>query len=388
MKNDSISLSIMLDGESGSMSGDDWYSYAGNMHMHTPYSDGEKWHQEIAAEAIKAGLDFIIVTDHNVWVDGVEGYYQNETGRVLLLAGEEVHNVRRVPQASHFLVYGAEREMSCHAADPQRLIDETRAAGGYGFLAHPHEKDLPFVNEPNLGWHDWAIDGFTGLEIWNYMSSFKNRLAEKLAQLPVKSMLWGKLTAVRLALNPEKVITGPEPETLALWDSLLAQGKHIAAVGNSDAHGTFMRMGPVRRIIYPYDFLFRAVNTHILTPKPLNGDLAHDKRLILDAIGKGRSWVGYDMAHSTKGFRFTGQGLNKGAIGDKIQLGAGATLQVRAPIRTKIRLICHGNVVAQTQNATNLTHIPVEPGAYRVECAIPYLGRERGWIYSNPIYLW
>ncbi|NJN54657.1 MAG: hypothetical protein HC804_07805 [Anaerolineae bacterium] len=79
----------------------------GNMHMHTPYSDGEKWHAEIANAAIEAGLDYIIVTDHNIWVDGVEGYYENSDGRVLLLAGEEVHHVRREPQASHLLVYGA-----------------------------------------------------------------------------------------------------------------------------------------------------------------------------------------------------------------------------------------------------------------------------------------
>lgn len=360
----------------------------GNMHMHTPYSDGEKWHAEIAEAAIAAGLDFIIVTDHNVWVDGVEGYYENESGRVLALVGEEVHNPRRRPQASHFLVYGAEREMSPCAADPQQLIDATKAAGGYGFLAHPHEKDLPIVNEPNLGWHDWGIDGFTGLEIWNYMSCFKNRLAEQLERLPLKSPLLGKLTAVRMALNPEKYISGPEPETLALWDKLLAKGKQIAAVGNSDAHGTPMRFGPIRRIIYPYEFLFRAVNTHISTAEPLNGDLRRDKRLILDAIGKGRAWIGYDMAHSTSGFRFTGQGVNKGSMGDKVQLGVGATLQVRTPTKANIRLIWQGDVVAEVRNGTNLTHIPVEAGAYRVECTIPYMGAERGWIYSNPIYLW
>ncbi|HZD10996.1 MAG TPA: PHP domain-containing protein, partial [Candidatus Binatia bacterium] len=66
----------------------------GNMHMHTPYSDGEKWHKEVADDAIRAGLDFVIVTDHNVWVHGVEGYYENDEGRVLLLTGEEVHDVR------------------------------------------------------------------------------------------------------------------------------------------------------------------------------------------------------------------------------------------------------------------------------------------------------
>ena len=52
------------------------FEYSGNAHMHTPYSDGKKWHNEIAEEAISAGLDFIIVTDHNVWVSGPEEYYQ------------------------------------------------------------------------------------------------------------------------------------------------------------------------------------------------------------------------------------------------------------------------------------------------------------------------
>ncbi|MCZ7670369.1 MAG: PHP domain-containing protein [Chloroflexi bacterium] len=79
------------------------FELTGNMHMHTPYSDGEKYHKEIADAAIDAGLDYLIVTDHNIWVDGLEGYYENENGRVLLLVGEEVHNVRRQPQASHFL---------------------------------------------------------------------------------------------------------------------------------------------------------------------------------------------------------------------------------------------------------------------------------------------
>ena len=38
---------------------------------------------------------------------------------------------------------------------------------GYGFLAHPHEDDLPLIDAPDLGWHDWDIEGFSGLEIWN-----------------------------------------------------------------------------------------------------------------------------------------------------------------------------------------------------------------------------
>jgi hypothetical protein len=149
-----------------------------------------------------------------------------------------------------------------------------------------------------------------------------------------------------------------------------------------------MSLGPFHRILFPYEFLFRAINTHILLTEPLSGNLTRDKKLILDAIGNGRSWVGYDMAHSTKGFRFSGQGVNKGIVGDRIQLDAGATLQILSPKRANIRLIRHGEVVAHIDNGTNLVHIPIDEGAYRVECSLLYEGKERGWIYSNPIYLW
>lgn len=352
-----------------------WFHAAGNLHMHTPYSDGEKWHAEIAEDAIKAGLDFIIVTDHNVWVSDVEGYYENEQGRVLLLTGEEIHDVRRQPQCNHFLVYGVEQELSPLAPDPQKLIDAVREAGGYGFIAHPYDPDATLINEPGLRWQNWGVEGFTGLEIWNYMSNFKGHIGNS------------KLSALRAALRPEKFIVGPEPETLAKWDELLAQGRRVAAVGNSDAHGTTYQLGPLRREIFPYQFLFSAVNTHVLLPNELTGDLAHDKALILEAIGNGHSWIGYDMAHPTKGFRFSGQSLDKGIMGDEIRMDAGATLQARVPIKANIRLIYQGETIAQVTNETNLTHIPIDPGAYRVECSINYMGQERGWIYSNPIYL-
>lgn len=365
-----------------------WVELVGNMHMHTPYSDGKKWHAQIAEDAIAAGLDFIIVTDHNVWVDGVEGYYENSHGRVLLLVGEEVHNPRREPQASHLLVYGAERELSPLAADPQALIDAAKEAGGYTFLAHPHEKDCRLLPYPNLGWHDWQIEGYTGLEIWNYMSSFVCRLADELNKLPFQNGLLDKLTAVRLALNPEKYINFPEPESLALWDELLAQGKQVTAVGNSDAHGDTLQFGPLKRVIYPYRYLFGAVNTHLLLTEPLTGDVARDKTLILRAIGRGHSWVAYDLPHPTKGFRFTAHGINKGRMGDRVQMDAGATLQIWLPTPANIRIVRHGETVASAQNKSNITYIAMEEGAYRVECTLPFRGQMRGWIYSNPIYVW
>ena len=362
-------------------------SYRGNMHIHTRYSDGEMWHAEVAEEAIAAGLDFIFVTDHNIYVTGVEGYYETERGRVLLLTGEEVHNVRRQPQASHFLAYGAGKELSTLSADPQALIDATLSAGGCGFLAHPHEKDLALIDSPDLGWHDWDIEGFSGLELWNYMSNFKNTVARHLEHTRWKSRLIRSLIALRVTLRPERYVDGPEPETLLLWDEFLAQGMRMAVIGNSDAHGTPMRLGPIRRIVYPYAFLFRAVNTHVLLPAELSEDVEQARRQLVTAIGRGNSWIGYDLAGSTDDFRFTVQGITDGIMGDEMPMGMGATLQIRAPRRCRIRIVRHGVVVAEVERESNLAYVPTELGAYRVECLTFFEGKERGWIYSNPIYL-
>jgi hypothetical protein len=350
------------------------HEYSGNIHIHTLYSDGAKWHAEVAADAIEAGLDFIIVTDHNVWVRDVEGYYPGESGKVLLLVGEEIHDVRRRPQASHFLAYGAERELSPYASNPQNLIDETRASGGHGFLAHPFDPEAISLNAGSLGWRDWEVQGFTGLEIWNYMSSFKGHLTS-----------WPR--TIRAAFKPERYVDGPQQATLAKWDQLLSEGKRVAAVGSADAHGLTYRLGPLSRVVFPYSFLFRAVNVHLLIREELNGDLAHDKELLLRALGNGNSWVGYDLPHSTSGFRFSGQSRTRGIMGDEIKLDTGATLQVKTPAKCRIRLLHNSLPVAEVKNETQLTHIPVEPGAYRVECHIPFQGRERGWIFSNPVYL-
>jgi len=53
---------------------ENYREYAGNLHIHSVYSDGSGRHAEIAEAAAAAGLNFVIVTDHNVRVEGLEGY--------------------------------------------------------------------------------------------------------------------------------------------------------------------------------------------------------------------------------------------------------------------------------------------------------------------------
>ncbi len=352
------------------------YEYVGNLHMHTPYSDGEAYHAEIADIALQNKLDFIVVTDHNVLVQGVEGYYgDDQRGHVLVLTGEEIHDQGRLPQVNHCLVHGAGIEMAQCAANPQELIDAVNAAGGVTFLAHPTDQPLTWVNEPPIPWVDWQVERYTGLEIWNYMSAFKD-------------VLTSPLTALRNVFRPESVVLGPPPAMLALWDKLLGEGRHVVGIGNSDAHGTTFRAGPLHKVVFPYDFLFRCVNTHILTTQPFSGQPEYDKPILYKALKEGRAFIGYDVPGSTRGFRYSAHGQNGTAsMGSTLRLGPGVTLQVLAPARAHIKLICRGETVAEVKNRENLAYTAHEPGAYRVEVWKSYRGQERCWILSNPIYI-
>lgn len=346
-----------------------------NLHMHTTYSDGHATHQEIAEAALRAGLDAVIVTDHNVWVNGPQGYYGEGERKVLLLVGEEIHDQAREPQKNHLLVFGAERELATLAHDTQRLLNEARKAGGLTFVAHPSDPAAPAVGEGDISWVDWDVNHLTGLELWNSMSEFKSRLRSK-------------LHAIYFAFNPERIAQGPFPEVLAKWDELLLQGRKLVAIGGSDAHALPGSLGPIRRTLFPYEFHFQAINTHLVPEKPLSGDPDGDRKLVLDTLKRGRCFVGYDLPASTRGFRFTAQGKDeKATMGEEISARYGVTLQVRLPRATECRLIKDGQVLKSWERRETCTHITTEEGIYRVEAYLEFEGERRGWIFSNPIYI-
>ena len=135
-----------------------------NLHIHSVYSDGHATHAAIAAAAAKAGIDGIIVTDHNIWVDGLEGYYRTGDKSVLVLVGEEIHDPLRVPQKNHLLVFGADQELATLADSPQTLISAVQRLGGLCFLAHPVDPAMPAFGETDISWEDWSVTGFTGIE--------------------------------------------------------------------------------------------------------------------------------------------------------------------------------------------------------------------------------
>lgn len=351
------------------------HEYIVNLHMHTTYSDGTGSHEEIAQAALRAGIDVVIVTDHNVWVDGPERFYQDGEKQVLLLVGEEVHDQTRDPQKNHMMVFGADHEMATFAKEPQRLIDKANEFGGLTFIAHLHDPEALEYDEPDLSWVDWEVRGYTGIELWNAMSEFK-------------SLLTSKLKAIYYAYNPEVVAHGPFPEALQKWDEITATGQQVVAVGGSDAHAMRASLGPLKRVLFPYEFHFQAVNTHIYTLEPFSGDAAQDKKTVLEALQRGHAFVAYDLPAPTLGFRFTAQGKGKSAMmGDEIPSRNGVTLQVRLPQRAECRLIKDGRTLRTWTDREVASYTTSEAGVFRVEAYLPFRGKRRGWIYSNPIYV-
>jgi hypothetical protein len=357
--------------------------YTANFHQHTTSSDGAGTHDEVIEAGIQAGLDVMVFTDHNVYIPGQEGWYRN----TLVLMGIEISDTNLESEINHYLCLGVDRDLSEYAADTQALITAVNDCNGVGFIAHPFEQAAPLFDEGAIPWLNWEVNGYTGLEIWNYMSEFK-------------SFLTSKSRAIRAAFFPDRFITAPFPETLAQWDKLTQTGQKVVAIGGSDAHGNTYSLGPLSRTIFPYEDLFRAVRTHLLTEEPLSKEVETAKQQVLNTLRQGHCFVAYDHIGDTTGFRFTAARPDNQIIftstsigrevgqGDEISLGdlKMVELTITVPSRAEIRLLKDGVVMAK-KRGKSLNFLASRPGVYRVECYRVYKTRWRGWIYSNPIYV-
>ncbi|UCC76523.1 MAG: hypothetical protein JSW37_13620, partial [Anaerolineales bacterium] len=230
-----------------------------------------------------------------------------------------------------------------------------------------------YAGEPEINWVSWEVTGFTGLSIWNYMSEFK-------------SYLHDAPTSVFAVCFPQAVIRGPYPETLRRWDDLLSQRKMPVLCG-SDAHAATYRMGPLSRVVLPYEYVFRTVNMHILTTEAFNGTLAHDAALVYEALRRGCGFVAYDAIGQAKGFRFdAATDSGKATMGEELSMSGRVELTVSTPLPADIHLLRNGETVARAQGR-QLHYVTDVPGPYRVEAYRQHWLRTRGWIFSNALYV-
>ncbi|MHC5544380.1 histidinol phosphatase, partial [Singulisphaera rosea] len=73
-------------------------------------------------------------------------------------------------------------------------------------------------------------------------------------------------------------------------------------------------------------------------------------------------------------------------MGDEVPFSPGGKLVAQFPVSCFIRLLNHGDVVADV-TGDRLDHPLAGPGVYRVEGWLELDGELRPWVYSNPIYV-
>jgi hypothetical protein len=287
-----------------------------------------------------------------------------------VLVGQEIGK-----RHHHYLAYDLAEKISGVSQSPQAVINQVNREGGFGFLAHPFEKGMPF-REKSMAytWIDLTVTGYTGICIWNFTSRWKES---------VKTALHGLF----YLMFKHQTLKGPSHETLSFWDELSMKRK-VVAVAGSDAHASIFKWGPLRFRPFSYDYLLGTLNIHIFLNKKMPKEFYEAKKEVYRAIKEGRLFIAHDHICPAKGFRFDfisddGSDL---FMGEERRFYPG-DLVVELPHEGEVRLYKDGNLMKKWQGMESVFRVE-EKGVYRVEIykKLTFFGW-RPWIFSNPIYL-
>jgi hypothetical protein len=336
------------------------------VHLHSTYSDGTGTVRQIAKAGRRAGVDVVLLTDHDTLAaarSGEEGWY----GDVLLLVGEEVSPRR----GNHYLAFGLDEEIDHSQLDAAGICRAVRAAGGFGFAAHPFSHGSERFKRAGTGMPFDALDceALDGIELWSFVTDTGESVRS------VREM-------VRFVATPGRVLDHPPRRNMEAWDEL-CRTRRVVAIGGLDAHQFGKRIGPVVPLrIMGYHRSFRYIRTHVLCESAPTGELEPDREAVYEALRSGRCYIAVDSIAPARGFTFEADDLPMGAEAP----AARRKLTARTPSDAKLRLLRDGREIAGAVGRTLEAEVE-EPGVYRVEALRDKHGRERTWILSNPIYL-
>src|SRR5262245_57322349 len=185
----------------------------GIIHIHTNRSDGTGSIEDVTAAAARAGLDFVIVTDHG---DATrEPDLPDYRNGVLYIDAVEIST-----NDGHVVALGLPKSPYPLRGDGRDVLDDITRLGGFAIAAHPGSR------KPELQWTDWTST-FGGVEWLNADSEWRDErpwtLVHALFAYPFRAP-----QALALLLDrPDSVIRR--------WDALTQQ-RRVVAVAAADAH--------------------------------------------------------------------------------------------------------------------------------------------------------
>jgi hypothetical protein len=346
----------------------------GAIHIHTSRSDGSGTVDDVAAAAARAGLNFVIVTDHG---DGTRKPDPPVIrSNVLVVDAVEIST-----WGGHVIALGLPKAPYPLAGDARDVIADISRLGGFSIIAHP-------VNDkPAAQWIEWTAP-FDGMEWLNLDSEWRDEPATALARI-VLAYPFRHAESLGLLLDRSDA-------AMARWN-VLTRRRRVVAVAGADAHARvgFNAEEPYRRgVSVPvpgYEALFRTFSI-ALPGIALSGDAEADAQVVMTAIRAGRVFSSVDALGARPAFAFTAtSGAHRASGGDVLPIEGAVMLRaaVQAPPTARIVLFKDGEP-AKEETGTLLEYEGGrQPGVYRVEIMLANVTGQSAvpWIVSNPIYV-
>jgi len=326
----------------------------GVYHIHTKFSDGRKTTDEIAKLASKAGLNFIILTDHGS--PNRESYKsQGWKNGVLVLAGSELSVSR-----GHLVALGFKLPSSSFSQNAEEAVYGIMAGGGFSVIPHPYSK---------VQWSWGENVGYAGIEIMDADTAMRKDFLLSLPFLPAL-LLRSEYALLKFIDSPQR--------TLRKWDELNKMYS-IHGYFSTDAH-------------LLYRPLLNFLRLHVMLDSPLSSDFYVARSQVFDALKTGRFYNSIHAAARAEGFKFWGERAKEVIqMGATASLGSGLILHIQTPFpfAKEINLIQDGKSVFRSTEE-NISFEVKQPGVYRVEVYLRErspLRKDMPWIVSNPIFL-
>ncbi len=351
------------------------FAWRGAIHAHTTVSDGAADIGVVVEAAAAAGVDFLIVSDHNPFFGERPrtGWY----GDVLLVVGEEIST-----EQGHVLALGIPGHRYRFGPTARQALADVRDEGGWALVAHPYHARQAWSG----GW-----GGTDGIEVTNLAAAWSRQNTLSAAMTVAASVIDPAYAAARLLAHPWPA--------LEKWDELtmLDSGPRTIArprvgIASADAHG------PVVGPIPGYADTLSATSTLVWIDRSpaeaRGGDARSVETELLRALRAGRAAVEVSAIGDARSFSFVATSSTETA-----EMGGFAAWEVGpwrlkaslAPLEGELVLRRDGQPVKRT-SGSSLEEEVDQPGTYRVEVYRPDVAGSRDagppWLVSNPIYVW
>lgn len=338
------------------------YNSIGAIHIHSVYSDGTGDIESISKAAKNAGLDWIIVTDHNSF-EIEEGIYNG----VYVIKGEEISP----KDENHYLALGINKYIQPNV-NAKHNIEAVKLNGGFGFAAHADESDYRRNSHQPIKWTNKNITP-DGVEIWNWFSEWADNLNDR----NIFSLAYAYLFKHNLVKEANAT-------TIKWWDKLNnTSDKIIPAIGGIDAHALKIKGYVIPVTIFPYQDMFKTIVNVISSNKPFAKDFETRKTQILEAIKTGRNLIiNRVVSKEIPIFKISNKNQTV-TNGESISLDNETLLNVKTKKKGSIKIFHNGKEI-KSVISNSIKMLLNEVGKYRVEIKFG----KRGFAYSNPILVY